>query len=113
MKLKPLIFAVLSAAFVAPASIRAQTPEAAPQKSEAGQYVSGSTITATALLAERNLKSLSTGVTTQDGVVRLSGHVPTSRQIERAIDAATNVMGVKEVRSDLNLKTSAPHRVMQ
>jgi len=78
-------------------------------KSEAGQYVSDSAVTAkvkSALLAEKNLKSTDISVETQNGVVQLSGFVASSAQSEQAADVAKHVKGVKEVKNDLRLKSS-------
>ncbi len=84
------------------------TPTAKGERSQAGQYASDTATTTkvkTALLAERNLKSLDISVETQNGVVQLSGFATSSAQIDQAVDVAKNVKGVKDVKNDLRLKT--------
>lgn len=106
MNLKPLL--LISTLAIAPATSFADETRAAPQKTEAGQYASDSAVTAkvkTALLAEKNLKSLDVNVETKNGVVQLSGFVVSSAQIDQAVDVTKRVKGVKDVKNDLRLKT--------
>ena len=75
---------------------------------ETGDYMSDSAITTkvkAALLTEKNLKSLGIGVETSNGVVTLSGNVPSSAEIKQAEDVTKHVKGVKDVHNDLHLKT--------
>ena len=77
-------------------------------KSSAGQYIGDAALTAkvkTALLTEKNLKSLDVNVETLNGVVQLSGFVVSSAQIDQAVDIARHVKGVRDVKNDLRLKT--------
>lgn len=104
---------LVGALAIAPAAAFAEgaaKDTSATQKSEAGQYVTDAAITAkvkTALIAEKNLKSLDVNVETQNGVVQLSGFVVSSAQVDQAEDIAKRVKGVKEVKNDLRLKTDA------
>ncbi|MDN6855371.1 BON domain-containing protein [Pseudomonas sp. CAN2814] len=49
------------------------------------------------ILAEHALQGLSIGVSTRDGVVTLSGQVPTADERQQLIDAARKTRGVREV----------------
>lgn len=107
MNRRSILFAALLAAMPA-LTLAAESGTQSPQKTEAGQYVADSAITAkvkTAFIAERNLKSLDINVETQNGIVQLSGYVISSAQIEQAEDVAKRVKGVKEVKNDLRQKT--------
>lgn len=107
MKMKAMLVATLLT--VAAVPLLAQADSAPSHKSEAGQYVSDSAITAkvkTALLAEKGLKSTDISVETQNGTVQLSGFVVSSAQIDQAVDVAKHVNGVKDVKNDLRLKTA-------
>ncbi|TDU31497.1 BON domain-containing protein [Panacagrimonas perspica] len=75
-----------------------------------GEYLSDSALTAkvkTALVAEKNLKSLGINVESTDGVVTLSGKVPNEASIEQAGAATKAVVGVKDVHNKLELKTKS------
>jgi len=75
-----------------------------------GEYLSDSALTAkvkTALVAEKNLKSLGINVESTDGVVTLSGKVPSEASIEQAETATKAVAGVKDVHNKLELKTKS------
>jgi osmotically-inducible protein OsmY len=107
MKMKAMLVATMLTVGAAP--LLAQADSASAQKSEAGQYVSDSAVTAkvkTALLAEKGLKSTDISVETQNGTVQLSGFVTSSAQIDQAVDVAEHVNGVKDVKNDLRLKTA-------
>lgn len=108
MKLKPILLAGALAAFAVPAVTVAAESGTTEKKSEAGQYLADSAITTkvkTALLAEKNLKSLDINVETQNGTVQLAGFVTSSAQKDQAEDITKRVKGVKEVKNDLRLKT--------
>ncbi|MES2490073.1 BON domain-containing protein [Stenotrophobium rhamnosiphilum] len=112
MKTKAIILAsILATSGLSMAAIAASNPDApAKQRSEAGQYTSDTAITAkvkAAFLTEKNLKSLDLHVVTVNGTVQLSGFVVSSAQIDQAVDVALHVDGVKDVKNDLRLKTSA------
>lgn len=107
MKMKAMLVAATLALGSAP--LLAQAEDTAAKKSEAGQYLSDSAITAkvkSALLAEKGLKSTDISVETQNGTVQLSGFVASSAQIDQAVDVAKHVKGVKDVKDDLRLKTA-------
>jgi hyperosmotically inducible protein len=72
-----------------------------------GEYLDDSVITAKvkALLAkDLVLKSFAISVETFRGVVILSGFVDSNDQIDRAVQIARGIKGVREVRSQLVLK---------
>lgn len=111
MKTKAIFLAsILAASGLSMAAMAASDKDATPQKSQVGQYSSDAAITAkvkAAFLAEKNLKSLDLHVVTTNGTVQLSGFVVSSAQIDQAVDVALHVEGVKDVKNDLHLKTSA------
>jgi hypothetical protein len=77
---------------------------------ESGSYVDDTALTTkikAALLEEKNLKSLDIGVESTNGVVTLSGTVPSSAQIDQAVDVAKHVKGVKDVHNDLHVKSTS------
>jgi hyperosmotically inducible periplasmic protein len=57
----------------------------------------------TALLNEPGVDALRLGVETFQGVVTLSGTVPSAADVDRAIAAARKVRGVKDVKSSLKV----------
>lgn len=72
----------------------------------AGQYIEGSTITAnikTRLLADPDVKSLNISVTTEKGVVTLSGSVESQAQVDKAVSIAKEVKGVNSVDNQLKI----------
>ncbi len=76
---------------------------------EGSGYASDAALTTkikTALLTEKNLKSLDIGVETTNGVVTLSGTVPSSAQIDQAVDLTKHVKGVKDVHNDLHVASA-------
>ena len=79
------------------------------KKSEAGQYVSDSAVTAkvkSALLAEKGLKATDITVETSNGTVQLAGFVGSDAQVAQAETVAKGVKGVKDVKNDLRLKAA-------
>lgn len=74
-----------------------------------GGYMDDSGITAkvkAALVDNDAIKSTDISVETHDGVVALSGFVPSQDQAELAVDAAKKVEGVKSVSDKLHVKDS-------
>ncbi len=78
---------------------------------EAGQAIADATADArittavkTKLLANRDLSALSISVNTTDGVVTLSGTVPSTEAISKAMLLAMETDGVREVISTLQVK---------
>ncbi|HED00080.1 MAG TPA: BON domain-containing protein [Proteobacteria bacterium] len=72
-----------------------------------GEYLDDSVITAKIkglLVKDLTLKSFAISVETFRGVVILSGFVDSNDQIDRAIQIARGVKGVREVKSQLMLK---------
>jgi len=61
----------------------------------------------TALLTEPSVAGLRLGVETFQGVVTLSGTVPSAADVDRAIAAARKVRGVKDVKSSLKVQPEA------
>ena len=57
-----------------------------------------------ALLADVNIKSLDIAVVTRKDEVQLSGFVDNQSQIDRAIDTARGVEGVRNVRNEMSIK---------
>ncbi|MDP3844753.1 MAG: BON domain-containing protein [Oxalobacteraceae bacterium] len=62
------------------------------------------TMVKTALIEDKQVKSLKISVTTEQGVVKMSGTVPNAEVGNRALQLATTVQGVKGVKNDLKVK---------
>lgn len=81
---------------------------AATSKQEGtGEYVDDTVITTkvkAAVLKEPSLKSAEINVETFKGVVQLSGFVSSQADINRAVELARGVSGVKSVKNDMRLK---------
>ena len=72
-----------------------------------GQYVDDTALTTkvkAAILDEPTLKVSEINVETYQGKVQLSGFVASQDDINKAVDVARNVAGVKEVNNDIRLK---------
>jgi osmotically-inducible protein OsmY len=72
-----------------------------------GEYVDDSVITTkvkSMLAADDFLKSFQIGVETYKGIVQLSGFVNAQKAVDKAIEIASSVKGVKSVRNDLIVK---------
>jgi osmotically-inducible protein OsmY len=72
-----------------------------------GEYLDDSVITAkvkTAIFNEPSLKSSEINVETFKGVVQLSGFVNSQPDINKAVEVASTVGGVKSVRNDMHIK---------
>jgi hyperosmotically inducible periplasmic protein len=81
----------------------------------AGAYIDDSVITATvkaAILNDSTLKASQTqiAVTTEKGVVKLSGTVDSEQSIGRAIEVANSQKNVKSVETDLIVNASSPRK---
>jgi osmotically-inducible protein OsmY len=77
------------------------------KKESTGEYVDDSVITTKvkALLAEDDfLKSFQIGVETYKGTVQLSGFVNAQKAVDKAVEIARSVKGVKSVKNDLIVK---------
>ena len=84
-----------------------ESTAAASKKETAGEYVDDSVITAkvkAAVLEESSLKSAEINVETSKGRVQLSGFVRSRADINKAVEIAKGVKGVKSVNNDMILK---------
>ena len=91
--------AVVLAAFLGCAST--------PKQEGTGEFVDDSVITTKVkaeLLSEESLKSFEIKVVTFKGEVQLSGFVSSRANIDKAIEVARRVKGVKAVKNDMLLK---------
>lgn len=76
-------------------------------KEGTGEFVDDSVITTkvkAAILKEPSLKSTEIKVETFKGEVQLSGFVSSQSDINRAVEVARDVNGVKSVKNDMRLK---------
>ena len=72
-----------------------------------GEYVDDSVITAkvkTAILNDATLKVNEINVETFKGVVQLSGFVRSQTDIDKAVQVARGIAGVKSVKNDMRVK---------
>ncbi len=77
------------------------------QQEGTGEYLDDTAITAkvkAAVLNEPTLKSAEINVETFKGIVQLSGFVSSQADINKAIEVARSVGGVKSVKNDMRLK---------
>jgi hyperosmotically inducible protein len=91
------------------ASDPATTSSGAPsgQSGAAGAYVDDAMITTkvkAALIADKQVSALKINVKTEQGVVKMSGTVPSAEIGQRALELAAGVEGVKNVQNDLRVK---------
>ncbi len=76
-------------------------------KEGTGEYLDDSVITTkvkAAVLDEPSLKSAEINVETFKGVVQLTGFVSSQANINKAVEVARGVPGVKSVKNDMRLK---------
>jgi len=89
---------------------KANTGKSAPpgaKKESVGEYVDDAVITTkvkAAVLQEPSLKSAEINVETLKGTVQLSGFVRSRADINKAVEVAKGVNGVKSVKNDMILK---------
>lgn len=72
-----------------------------------GEYIDDSVLTSkvkTAVFNDPNLKSTEINVESFKGVVQLSGFVSSQANINRAVELASQVNGVKSVKNNMRLK---------
>lgn len=62
------------------------------------------TMVKAALIEDKQVKSLKIKVSTEQGVVKMSGTVPNAEVGNRALQLATTIQGVKGVKNDLKVK---------
>lgn len=75
----------------------------------AGEYIDDAMITTkvkAAIVKEESLRASEVNVETFDGVVQLSGFVSSEGDIQRAVQLAREVKGVKSVKNDMRLKAN-------
>jgi BON domain len=78
-----------------------------PKQEGTGEYVDDTVITTkvkAAVFSEPSLKSAEINVETFKGVVQLSGFVSSRADINKAVEVAGSVQGVKSVKNDMRLK---------
>lgn len=87
-----------------------QSGDSTAPASSAGSYVDDALITTkvkAALIEDKQVSGLKINVTTQQGIVKMTGTVPSSDVGQRAVELASRVDGVKTVQSDLKVKASS------
>ena len=103
-KILPLLFAS-GALMLAACSKNTSAPDqASVPNNSPGQYIDDTAITAkvkAALAGDNLVKSFNISVTTNSGVVTLSGRVDNSDQKSAAVKDASSVSGVKDVTNNL------------
>ena len=78
-----------------------------PKQEGTGEYVDDTVITTkvkAAVFNDAALKSAEINVETFKGVVQLSGFVSSQANINRAVEVARSVAGVKSVKNDMRVK---------
>ena len=104
--------AFLTAAVAAPAVYAADTSTGSSSASttqKAGAYVDDSVITAkvkAAFVEDSQVSALKIKVTTKKGIVTLVGAVPNADAGQHALQLAAAIDGVKDVKSELTVKSS-------
>jgi hyperosmotically inducible periplasmic protein len=91
-------------------STETQQPAPASTSSTPGQFIDDSTVTLkvkSSFFADDAIKSLSISVSTDKGVVRLSGTVDSEEQKQKAVETAKKVSGVKSVIDELVVKKAS------
>jgi len=97
----------VSAFFLAIAMVTAVGCAGTPKTESTGEYVDDSAITTkvkSAIFSEPTLKSAEINVETFKGSVQLSGFVSSQADINKAMEVARSVGGVKTVKNDMRLK---------
>jgi osmotically-inducible protein OsmY len=101
------LFKRCSAVFTAAVLVSALGCASTSSQESTGEYVDDTVITTrvkTAILNEPSLKVLQINVETYKNVVQLSGFVPTSSDMDKAVDLARGVKGVSSVKNDMRLR---------
>lgn len=97
----------LSAFFLALTLLSAVGCASTSKQEGTGEYIDDSVITSkvkAAILGEASLKVAEINVETFKGVVQLSGFVNSQADINKAVEIARGVGGVKSVKNDMRLK---------
>lgn len=95
------------ASFMAITLVAANGCGSTSKKEGTGEYIDDTVITTkvkAAILNEPMLKSAEINVETFKGVVQLSGFVSSSASIDKAVEVARGVAGVKSVKNSMQLK---------
>ena len=95
-----------SAVFLAVALVGIAGCAATPTRESTGEYVDDAAITAkvkAAILDQPTLKVFDIHVDTFKGTVRLSGVVASQSTIDKAVEVARRVSGVKSVRNEMRV----------
>jgi len=97
-----LYFCILALLFVAFAGCASTDT-----RDSTGEYFDDTVITTKVkglLAADDFLRSFQISVDTHDGVVQLSGHVNNQEAVNKAVEIARSVQGVRSVKNDLIVK---------
>ncbi len=97
----------LSAIFIAFALFSTAGCASTPKQEGTGEYVDDTVITTkvkAAILNEPTLKSAEINVETFKGSVQLSGFVTSHEEMNKAVEVARSVNGVKSVKNDMRQK---------
>ena len=97
----------LFAVFIAASVLFAAGCGSTSSQSSTGEYIDDSTITTkvkTAIFNDSSLKVNEINVETFKGSVQLSGFVRSQADIDKAVQVARGVAGVKSVKNDMRLK---------
>jgi hyperosmotically inducible protein len=97
----------LSAVFLAVTLVSAVGCASTSKQEGTGEYMDDSVITTkvkTAIFNEATLKSAEINVETFKGVVQMSGFVDSQADINKAVELARGVTGVKSVKNDMRVK---------
>jgi osmotically-inducible protein OsmY len=97
----------LSAVFLAVTLVSVVGCASTSKQEGTGEYMDDSVITTkvkTAIFNEATLKSAEINVETFKGVVQLSGFVNSQADINKAVEVARGVSGVKSVKNDMRVK---------
>lgn len=116
MQNRKIFSSLLAAALVSLASaaaVSAQAADAATNEaaspSGASSYTDDAMITTmvkAALAKDKEVQSLKISVTTEQGVVKMSGVVPNAEAGKHALQVAAAVRGVKDVKNELTVKSA-------
>jgi c(7)-type cytochrome triheme protein len=87
--------------------VKEKSTKSVSKKESPGEYVDDAVVTAkvkAAVLEEATLKSAEINVETSKGMVQLTGFVRSRADINKAVEVAKGVKGVKSVKNDMILK---------
>ncbi|MCK9619212.1 MAG: BON domain-containing protein [Methylobacter sp.] len=96
-----------SAFFLALTLLTASGCASTPKESGTGEYIDDSVITTkvkAALAGDPSVSAAEVNVETFKGVVQLSGFVSSRAEMNRAVEVARGVQGVKSIKNDMRLK---------